>query len=172
MGMRAVIAGINNVCGSNDEQITQYIASKSNTNWKQFKSLHVLIGSRGIGQTYHWALKHTVGPAIPDLEQHGSDLIRTNKGNLDYHPQDPSLIHWGKFFVIGKLVGMITLYQNRCFTMPNYRNLEEQPHISYLVFNQVIWDYDTLMNHEVKALESRVLAEPSSIQKMLMSLRG
>ncbi|KAG8833059.1 hypothetical protein FRC17_000064, partial [Serendipita sp. 399] len=172
MGMKAVVAGINSVRGNDDEQLTQHMASKSNSNFKQFKSLHVLLGSRGMGQTYRLALKHTVGPAIPDLERHGSDLIRTNEANLDYHPQDPSLIHWGKFTIIGKLVGTITLYQNRCFTMPDYRDLEERSHISDLVFNQVVWDYDTLMNREAKALEGGVPAEPSGIRKVLTSLRG
>ncbi|KAG8823765.1 hypothetical protein FRC19_003196 [Serendipita sp. 401] len=172
MGMRAVVAGINSVCGNDDEQLPQYMESKFNSNWKQFKSRHVLLGLRGTGQTYRVALKHTIGPAIPDLERHGSDLIRTNEANLDSHPQDPDLIHWGKFTIIGKIVGTITLYQNRCITMPDYRALEERSHIGDLIFNQIVWDYDTLMNREVKALESGIPAEPSGIQKVLTSLRG
>jgi hypothetical protein len=67
MGMKAFVAGINNVRGNDDEELTQIIASKPNSNWKQFQSLHVLLGSARMGHTYRTALKHTVGPAIPDL---------------------------------------------------------------------------------------------------------
>ncbi|CAG7847101.1 SubName: Full=Uncharacterized protein {ECO:0000313/EMBL:CCA69114.1} [Serendipita indica DSM 11827] len=161
MGMKAFVAGINSVRGNDDEELTQIMMAKPNSLWKGFQSLHVLLNSRAMGQTYRLALKHTVGPAIPDLERHGSDLFRTEERNLDYHPQNPNLIHWGKFTLMGKLVGTITLYQNRCFTMPDYRDLEERPTIGNLVFNQVVWDYDTLMIREARALEEARINESS-----------
>lgn len=65
MGMKAFIAGINSVRGNDDEELTQMLSTKQN--WKQFQSLHLLLGSTRMGQTYRTALKHTVGPAIPDL---------------------------------------------------------------------------------------------------------
>lgn len=75
-------------------------------------------------------------------ERHGSDIFRAEEGNLDYSRTDPNLIHWGKFTILGKLVGTVTLYQNRCHTMADYRDLEERPLISELVFNQVVWDLE------------------------------
>lgn len=65
MGMKAFIAGINSVRGNDDDELTQLMSTKQN--WKQFQSLHLLLGSTRMGQTYRTALKHTVGPAIPDL---------------------------------------------------------------------------------------------------------
>ena len=67
MGMNAFVAGINNVRGQDDEELTQVMASRPNSNWKQFKSLQVLVGNARSGQVYRTALKHTPGAAIPDL---------------------------------------------------------------------------------------------------------
>jgi hypothetical protein len=67
MGMKAFVAGINSVRGNDDEELTQIMAAKPNSNWKQFQSLHLLLGSARMGQAYRLALRHTVGPAIPDL---------------------------------------------------------------------------------------------------------
>lgn len=67
LGMKALVAGINSVRGNDDEELTQIIAAKPNSNWKHFQSLYVLLGSARMGQAYRIALKHTVGPAIPDL---------------------------------------------------------------------------------------------------------
>ena len=67
MGMNAFVAGINNVRGQDDEELTQVLSSRPNSNWKQFKSLQVLVGTARSGQTYRTALKHTPGAAIPDL---------------------------------------------------------------------------------------------------------
>lgn len=168
MGMNAFVAGINNVRGSDDEELTQTLASRPNSNWKQFKSLQMLVGTARSGQTYRTALKHTAGAAIPDLERHGSDIFRAEEGNLDYSRTDPNLIHWGKFTILGKLVGTVTLYQNRCHTMADYRDLEERPLISELVFNQVVWDLETLINREHRAWEEAQTTESSStIRKLL-----
>jgi hypothetical protein len=81
----------------------------------------------------------------PFRERHGSDIFRAEEGNLDYSRTDPNLIHWGKFTILGKLVGTVTLYQNRCHTMADYRDLEERPHISQLVFDQVVWDLEVCL---------------------------
>jgi hypothetical protein len=67
MGMNAFVAGINNVRGQDDDELTQLMASRPNSNWKQFKSLQVLVGTARSGQVYRTALKHTPGAAIPDL---------------------------------------------------------------------------------------------------------
>lgn len=67
MGMKAFVAGINSVRGNDDEELTQIMAAKPNSNWKQFQSLHLLLGSVRMGQAYRVALRHTAGPAIPDL---------------------------------------------------------------------------------------------------------
>ena len=67
MGMKAFVAGINSVRGNDDEELTQIMMARPNSLWKGFQSLHVLLNSRAMGQTYRLALKHTVGPAIPDL---------------------------------------------------------------------------------------------------------
>lgn len=65
MGMKAFVAGINSVRGSDDEELTQILQTKPI--WKAFQSLYVLLGSSRMGQAYRTALRHTAGPAIPDL---------------------------------------------------------------------------------------------------------
>jgi hypothetical protein len=140
-GMKAIVTGIDAMRDFNDESELSVLLMTRGP-WKLFQSLHVLIGSSRMGQAYRLALKHTTGPAVPDLERHTSDLVRAHAGNQDFHPDLPELVHWGKFTVIGKLVSTLLLYQNRCKTMPDYKDLEERPHISELVFNQMVWDYE------------------------------
>ena len=48
-----------------------------------------------------------------DREVHLSDLIRAHEGNGDFHPNDPSKIHWAKFNMMGKFVHLVKQYQLR-----------------------------------------------------------
>ena len=46
-------------------------------------------------------------------EVHLSDLIRAHVGNGDFHPEDPSKIHWAKFNMMGRFVHLVKQYQLR-----------------------------------------------------------
>ena len=63
-GLRAVVTGINNARVEGC-QVSEIVQSKQI--WKVFQSLEVLLGSTRMHGAYRMALRHTVGPAIPDM---------------------------------------------------------------------------------------------------------
>jgi hypothetical protein len=49
-----------------------------------------------------------------------SDLIRAHVGNGDFHPEDPSKIHWAKFNMMGRFVHLVKQYQLRSSNEDGY----------------------------------------------------
>jgi hypothetical protein len=72
-------------------------------------------------------------------EVHLSDLIRAHVGNGDFHPEDPSKIHWAKFNMMGKFVHLVKQYQLRCRNAEDDYSFEERPELRG-VLNVAIMD--------------------------------
>jgi hypothetical protein len=63
-GLRAVVSGMNNA-RHDDDGVTEIVATRPI--WKIFRSLEVILGSTKMYSSYRLALRHTAGPAIPDM---------------------------------------------------------------------------------------------------------
>jgi len=48
------------------------------------------------------------------------DLIKANEANLDQREDDPNLIHWGKYNMIGRFIGTVAQCQTQCRISPDY----------------------------------------------------
>jgi hypothetical protein len=59
-------------------------------------------------------------------EVHLSDLIRAHVGNGDFHPEDPSKIHWAKFNMMGKFIHLVKQHQLRCRNAEDGYSFEER----------------------------------------------
>lgn len=97
----------------------EHFARSTPTLFKKFLSLVTLLHQREAHRAYRMALKSTPGACIPAVYVylchcilsssylmyrivHVSDLLRANDGNPDWHPQDPLLLHWAKFNMLGR----------------------------------------------------------------------
>lgn len=123
---------------------------------KEFKSLETLLGTSRMHSAYRMALRHTFDAAIPSMEIHTYDLIRADDTNPDYKPGgDGTLIHWGKFVMMAKMVLNVTSYQemfpdSTAFTFP------ERPDVRELIMNIIIMDDDVSC---ISSLLDRVFAD-------------
>jgi hypothetical protein len=68
-----------------------------------------------------------------------SDLIRAHVGNGDFHPEDPSKIHWAKFNMMGRFVHLVKQYQLRSGNEEDGYLFEERPELREIL-NVVIMD--------------------------------
>jgi len=59
------------------------------------------------------------------------DLIKTNEGNADTKDGDSTLIHWGKFNVLARVISTVTQCQAQCRTSKDYA-FPERPSIAEL----------------------------------------
>ncbi|KZW02160.1 ras GEF [Exidia glandulosa HHB12029] len=136
-GLRCVLNGINMAKIDGDE-VSEIFRTRSRAVHKTFMSYCTLLGSSKMHRAYRTALKHTDGPAIPDMEIHTSDLRRAHDSNIDFKEGDASKIHWGKFALMGRLVNGVTLFQSRCrssvgLNFPERQQLHHQLFSSSLV---------------------------------------
>ncbi|KAI9453994.1 ras GEF, partial [Russula earlei] len=111
--LRAFVAGINNATYPGDPAIARFQENNPKLH-KHVQSWELLFNSTGSHRSYRMALRNSKGPCIPALEVHLSDLIRAHVGNGDFHPEDPSKIHWAKYNMMGKFVLLVKNYQIRC----------------------------------------------------------
>lgn len=76
---------------------------------------------------------------LDDREVHLSDLIRAHVGNGDFHPDDPTKIHWAKFNMMGKFVHLVKVYQVRSRNAEDGYSFEERPELREIL-NVAIMD--------------------------------
>jgi len=126
--LRAFVAGINNATYPGDPAIARFQENNPKLH-KHLQSWELLFNSTGSHRSYRMALRNSKGPVIPSLEVHLSDLIRAHVGNGDFHPDDPSKIHWAKFNMIGRFVILVKQYQVRSGNAEDGYWFEERPEL-------------------------------------------
>ncbi|KAH8998887.1 ras guanine nucleotide exchange factor domain-containing protein, partial [Lactarius hatsudake] len=126
--LRAFVAGINSATYPGDPAIAKFQENNPKLH-KHLQSWELLFNSTGSHRTYRMALRNSKGPCIPALEVHLSDLIRAHVGNGDFHPEDPSKIHWAKFNMMGRFVHLVKKYQLRCRSVEDGYSFEERPEL-------------------------------------------
>ncbi|KAI9445281.1 ras GEF, partial [Lactarius indigo] len=126
--LRAFVAGINSATYPGDPAIAKFQENNPKLH-KHLQSWELLFNSTGSHRTYRMALRNSKGPCIPALEVHLSDLIRAHVGNGDFHPEDPSKIHWAKFNMMGRFVHLVKKYQLRCHGVEDGYSFEERPEL-------------------------------------------
>ncbi|KAH7345017.1 hypothetical protein B0J17DRAFT_638008 [Rhizoctonia solani] len=130
VALHSVVAALDKIyCGEEGEEIGSFIQGRG-INWNKWLSLRVLI-LKSNGTAYKTALKHTTQPLIPTMAIHTSDLVRVML-NRDYRESDPSLIHWGKFQIIAKIVNQMIELQDRLRVTNNY-DFPARPDIASLL---------------------------------------
>ena len=106
-----------------------------------------------------------------DREVHLSDLIRAHVGNGDFHPEDPSKIHWAKFNMMGRFVHLVKKYQVRCRDEEDGYLYEERPELQgilnvTIMHNEVslyiLYLEDSFLPTSVKMQLSRIAPPPDS----------
>ncbi|KAH9064304.1 ras GEF [Lactarius vividus] len=126
--LRAFVAGVNSATYPGDPAIAKFQENNPKLH-KHLQSWELLFNSTGSHRTYRMALRNSKGPCIPALEVHLSDLIRAHVGNGDFHPEDPSKIHWAKFNMMGRFVHLVKKYQLRCRGVEDGYSFEERPEL-------------------------------------------
>ncbi|KIJ27173.1 hypothetical protein M422DRAFT_271663 [Sphaerobolus stellatus SS14] len=159
VGLRAVMTGINNATFPNDEIMTMFRDSKLRL-YQQYLGYGVLINSQNNHRSYRIALRHTNGPAVPDMEVHTFDIVRANDSNPNYKPDDSTKIHWGKFTLMGRMITMLQGLQEKIRSSAMYSYPERQA-IRELLESEVM-DPDTI--------QSRVYAPPDDADPIIFPL--
>lgn len=62
-------------------------------------------------------------------EIHLSDLIKAHVGNRDFHPEEPTKVHWAKFNMMGKFIHLVMQYQLRSGSAEEGYSFEERPEL-------------------------------------------
>ncbi|CAE7060819.1 unnamed protein product [Rhizoctonia solani] len=128
--LHSIVAALDKIyCGEEGEEIESFIQGRD-ISWNKWLSLRVLI-LKSNGTAYKTALKHTTQPLIPTMAIHTSDLVRV-MSNRDYKEGDQTLIHWGKFQIIAKIVNQMMELQGRLRATDNY-NFSARPDITSLL---------------------------------------
>jgi len=161
VGLRAVMTGINNATFPNDEIMTMFRDSKIK-NYQQFLGWGILLNSQHNHRAYRLALRHTIGPAIPDMEVHTFDMVRANESNPNYKPEDPSKIHWGKFTLMARMITMLQGLQEKIRTTGQY-DFSERSYIRCLLENDVM---------DLETIQSRVFPPPDDAESIFPLRQG
>ncbi|KAL0951160.1 hypothetical protein HGRIS_007892 [Hohenbuehelia grisea] len=136
--LRAFVAGINNSTFPGDDSHERF-KTNAPEQAKNLSSWDVLLRTHASHRAYRLALRNSRGAVIPALEVHMNDLIRAHEGNKDSDSNDPTKIHWGKYHLVGRLVGTPTACQAQCRASHEY-HFEEKPSIKKLVFETPVMD--------------------------------
>lgn len=123
--LRAFVAGINNATFPGDQTMEQF-KTKAPDQAKNLQSWDVLLQHIRSHRAYRLALRNTKGACIPALEVHISDLIRSHEGNDDFHSDDATKVHWGKFNMMGRFITNTTQCQAQCLSTMDYNFVERQ----------------------------------------------
>jgi len=126
--LRAFVAAIQTATYAGDLVMEEF-QKRSPGLYKTFQSWELLIRSMYSHRAYRMALHNSKGACIPALEVHLLDLIRAHEGNSDFHPDDPTKIHWAKFNMIGKFIHSTAQFQTRCRTSSDYNFRESKEHL-------------------------------------------
>ncbi|KAG7450495.1 ras GEF [Guyanagaster necrorhizus] len=129
--LRAFVAGINNATFPGDQTMEQF-KTKAPDHAKNLQSWDVLLQHIRSHRAYRLALRNTKGACIPALEVHISDLIRSHEGNDDFHSDDATKVHWGKFNMMGRFITNTTQCQAQCLSTMDY-NFVERPNITQML---------------------------------------
>ena len=129
--LRAFVAGIHSSTYSGD-QTMELFKAKCPEQEKNLRSWDILLRQAGSHRTYRLALKNTKGACIPAQEVHMQDLIKTHEANADMNPDDPTLIHWGKFSLLGKFISTTMDCQTQC-RQSTQCDFAVRPHIQALI---------------------------------------
>jgi len=126
--LRAFVAGINNATYPGDPAIAKFQENNSKLH-KHLQSWELLFYSSGSHRSYRMALRNSKGPCVPALEIHLSDLIKAHVGNRDFHPEEPTKVHWAKFNMMGKFIHLVMQYQLRSGSAEEGYSFEERPEL-------------------------------------------
>jgi hypothetical protein len=66
-------------------------------------------------------------------------LIRADDTNPDYKPGDDTLIHWGKFSLMAKMILNVVTYQTR-FQDSDVREYPENKEVNALLMDVIVMD--------------------------------
>jgi hypothetical protein len=91
-----------------------------------------------------------------------SDLIRAHVGNGDFHPDDPSKIHWAKFNMMGRFVHLVKQYQLRSGNAEDGYWFEERPELREIL-------YVPIMDNEVSSARAFAIQCDDLPTKMQLS---
>ncbi|KAF9526442.1 ras guanine nucleotide exchange factor domain-containing protein [Crepidotus variabilis] len=127
-GLRAFVAGINIAA---DNATLEAFKQKAPEASKNLMSWDVLLRQIRSHRAYRMALRNSKGGCIPALEVHIQDLIKTDVGNKDHKDGDPSMIHWGKFNMMGRFTCTVSQSQAQCRNSDDY-DFPERPAIAEL----------------------------------------
>ncbi|EJU00194.1 ras GEF [Dacryopinax primogenitus] len=108
--LRAVHVGIKDALPNAPDILHSYLNNQQI--WNMFHYHDLLFSTDRNHLIYHRTLLHTAFFAIPCFEIHTSTLARSDR-NLEWHPDQPKLVHWGKFGIFGKIVDQVTKFQER-----------------------------------------------------------
>lgn len=139
--LRAFVAGINNATFPGDQTMEQF-KTKAPDQAKNLQSWDVLLQHIRSHRAYRLALRNTKGACIPALEVHISDLIRSHEGNDDFHSDDATKVHWGKFNMMGRFITNTTQCQAQCLSTTDY-NFVERQHIANMLHCNFLMDEET-----------------------------
>lgn len=114
----AVIAGIN---GTPVHRLTQTRELIPPLAEKGFLQLMVLMGTHRSHGSYRLAWDNTQKPRIPFLPLHRRDLVSAEEGNRTFVGTNKSRINWRKFEVLGEVVLLLQLSQQKPY--PHLRQL-------------------------------------------------
>jgi hypothetical protein len=93
---------------------------------------------------------------------HVSDIIRAHEGNPDFDPNNPALIHWAKFSMIGRFVDVVLVAQEGCRTNGGYR-FDLRPSVRQNIM------YEPLMSPDVRLHNNSCPLEADNAQQFLPS---
>lgn len=79
------------------------------------------------------------------------DLIKANEANANQREDDPNLIHWGKYNLIGRFIGTVAQCQTQCRSSPSYSWAERRD------ISDILW------HRQLMTLEVRVLYFPYTL---------
>ncbi|KAF9569596.1 ras GEF [Agrocybe pediades] len=139
-GLRAFLSGIN-VAMDMDVPTSTYLKEKSSDVTKNIKSWDVLLQQTRAHRAYRMALRNTKGSCIPAMEVHMSDLLKSQETNSDFSSEDPSLIHWAKFNLMGRFITTTVQCQVQCRNSTDY-DFIERPHIAELFVKRPVMSYE------------------------------
>ncbi|TFK77078.1 ras GEF [Pluteus cervinus] len=157
--LRAFVAGINNATYAGDEAL-ELFKSKSPEHAKNLQSWDVLLQPIRSHRAYRLALRNTKGACIPALEVHMSDLIKAHEGNDDFHADDQTKIHWGKFNMMGRFVNHTMQCQAQCKMATDY-NFPDRNAIAELFVRRPVMTEE--MRHERIGLFDPEFEEPRRV---------
>ncbi|KAF8761740.1 Guanine nucleotide exchange factor for Ras-like small GTPases [Rhizoctonia solani] len=129
--LHSIVAALDKIySGEEGEGIESYIQS-SDINWNKWLRRLTRVDSQVKWHRIQNRAQTHNQPLIPTMAIHTSDLVRV-MSNRDYKEDAPTLIHWGKFQIIAKIVNQMIELQGR-LRATNIYSFPDRPHIASLL---------------------------------------